>query len=115
LEERKQAEIIEIKRLRDGMRMIEGLAEMPICAVVYATRSSKPYASEYHLTSLFNQNYSNYRVVITYDDSDEEGLEELNTTLSYFNLSKLFLIANQDPVGYWKSTQKAIDQYCGES
>jgi hypothetical protein len=46
--------------------------EIPICIVAYALNTKKMYASDYFLTSISNQNYSNYRVVVVLDDRGEE-------------------------------------------
>lgn len=41
---------------------------MPFCGVAYATKTRKQYAPEYFLTSVLNQNYSNYKIAIVLDD-----------------------------------------------
>lgn len=46
-------------------------AEIPICIIAYALKTKKLYASDYFLTSIQNQKYSNYKVIVVLEDPEE--------------------------------------------
>ena len=62
--------------------------------VVYAKQTRKIKAADYLLTSIFNQNYTNFKVVIVYDHTDQESLKNLKQAIIYSKTSKIDLIVN---------------------
>ena len=90
-------------------------SELPICVVVYFQYTKKAYIYQYLLTSIFNQNYSNFKVVIAFDNSDTTQLQKLNETLYYYNGSKVEVVVNQQEIGYWSSLSNAINKGCGNA
>jgi glycosyltransferase involved in cell wall biosynthesis len=51
------------------------LPEKPFCIVVPTLNNGKDFRYEYNLRSIFNQNYTNYKVVIIDDASTDQNYE----------------------------------------
>lgn len=93
-EEKKKAQRDEFSALDYNYNLSEVKEEIPICIVVYATETKKKYASQYFLTSLFNQNYSNFKAVLVYDDVEVQSLSQWKSSAYYANSSKFQLTVN---------------------
>lgn len=59
-----------------------------------------------------NQNYSNFKTVIVFDDKKDAGLAAWKEAIHYSKLSQVELVANPDKLGYWESIKSAINSPC---
>lgn len=64
------------------------------------------------LTSLLNQNYSNFKTVIVFDDHKDAGLAAWKEAIHYSKLSGVELVVNSEKLGYWQSIKKVINSPC---
>jgi len=82
-----------------------------LVSIALATYNGERFLKE-QIESLLNQTYKNIEIVISDDKSTDKTLEILNYYLQKDERIKFSI--NQNPSGFQKNFEKAIEQCCGE-
>lgn len=88
--------------------------QLPFCIVVPSFNNANNFRYEYNLQSIFNQDYSNYRVVII----DDASTDNTTALIKYFLkkskelASKVVLITNKKQMNTVPNVHMAIKKYC---
>jgi hypothetical protein len=80
--------------------------------IVYAKHSKKEYASEYLLTSIFNQVYSKFHVVYIAEDLSDYERENLDKLIRENEYERYVDIIEGGNRGYFDNVLRAIDTNC---
>ena len=63
-------------------------SELPMCVLVPGFNNNENFRIEYNLNSIFQQNYSNYFVVIINDASTDNSDETYRKYLDFYDIDK---------------------------
>lgn len=101
-------------RLEETYHFSDYTTELPFCIIVPSFNNAKNFRYEYNLQSIFNQDYSNYRVVIV----DDASTDNTTALIKHFlkknkNLaSKVVLITNKKQMTAVPNIHMAITKHC---
>lgn len=84
---------------------------MDLISVIMPFYRKKPYFSQ-SLESVINQSYTNFEIIIVYDDTDSDDLTYIKSLA--FNEKKISIIINNENLGVAKSRNKGIDYSKGK-
>lgn len=75
---------------------ISKYAELPLCIIVPGINNNRGFRTEKSLNSIFTQNYTNYRVILTDDASTDGTPEVIEKYLKFYDIpaEKVVLIKN---------------------
>lgn len=86
---------------------------MPFCIVVPTLNNGKDFRYQYNLRSIFNQNYTNYKVVIIDDASTDQNFELISQYLEENPVRQVVhLIRNKERMTAIPNIYKAASEYC---
>jgi len=94
--------------------MSQYVTELPFCIVVPSYNNAKNFRYEYNLQSIFNQDYSNYRVVIVDDASTDNTSALINHFMKKNKqfADKVVLITNKKQMTAVPNIHMAITKHC---
>ena len=62
--------------------------ELPICVIAPGFNNNKDFRIEKNLNSVFLQNYTNYRIIITDDASDDGTADTVDKYLKFYGIGE---------------------------
>jgi hypothetical protein len=89
------------------------LPEQPFCIVVPSINNGQGFRYEYNLQSILNQNYSNFKVVVIDDVSNDGNFELLKIFVEDHPVPQsVVLVKNQKRMGTLANIHQGVTQYC---
>ena len=105
----------EAERLEEKYFLSFFTKELPICVVVPTRNNVENYRYEYNLQSILNQDYTNYKLVVV-DDASNDGtgdLIDLFLARSKLPKERYALIRNKERMTAIPNIYRAITTECG--
>jgi cellulose synthase/poly-beta-1,6-N-acetylglucosamine synthase-like glycosyltransferase len=75
-------------RLEKKFKLSEFTEELPMCIIVPGYNNNDQFRIESNMNSIFTQNYTNYKVVIINDASNDGSGEVYRKYLDFYNIDR---------------------------
>ena len=113
-EEQRKEEALEYDRLDKIWNFDKYPEELPMCLILPGINNYAGYRAELNLNSIFQQNYSNYFVVIINDASTDRSDEIYRKYLDFHNFdkSRYVYINNKRNKGSLENIYNSVHEYC---
>ena len=113
-EEQRKEEALDYDRLDKLWDFDRYPEELPMCLIVAGFNNYPDFRVELSLNSIFQQNYSNFFVVLIDDASTDRSVEVYRKYLEFHNIdrSRYVFISNKQNKGSLENIYNSVHQYC---
>lgn len=87
----------EYQRLEDKFGMSKVAQELPMCIISNGRNNEGNFRIEYSLNSVFTQNYTNYKIIVTDDASDDRSAEIYRKYFDFYAIDPAHYLFIENP------------------